>query len=104
MQLKISKFTLPQPERSIQRAGYGVHIDRRTGERSYVRRFDRDLFPRFHLYVEDKGDNWSLNLHLDQRAPMYRGVTAHSGEYDGAVVEREMERIAQHLTRDTIHV
>ena len=97
MQIKILKTKLPDPERAIKRAGYGVHIDRKTHETSYVRRFDRDLFPRFHLYVEDKGDNWSLNLHLDQRAPIYAGVTAHSGEYDGAVVEAEMERIAQHV-------
>ena len=84
---------LPDPERAIKRAGYGVHIDRKTHETSYVRRFDRDLFPRFHLYVEDKGNNWYLNLHLDQRAPIYAGVTAHSGEYDGEVVESEAERI-----------
>ena len=97
MQIKISKSTLPQPERAILRAGYALHLDRNTGERSYVRRLDRDLFPRFHVYVEPAGESWSLNLHLDQRAPMYVGVTAHSGEYDGAVVEREMARIAQHI-------
>ena len=101
MQIKILKIKLPDPERSIKRAGYGAHVDRRTHEKSYVRRLDRDLFPRFHVYVEDGGENWHLNLHLDQRAPMYQGVTAHSGEYDGAVVEREMTRIVQHVSTST---
>ena len=97
MQLLISESQLPDLDRSIQRLGYALHIDRRTHEKSYVRRLDRDLFPRLHLYVEEKGENYSLNLHLDQRAPIYAGVTAHSGEYDGAVVEREMERIKKQL-------
>ena len=97
MQLLISESQLPDLDRSIQRLGYALHIDRRTHEKSYVRRLDRDLFPRLHLYVEGKGENYSLNLHLDQRAPIYAGVTAHSGEYDGAVVEREMERIKKQL-------
>ncbi len=97
MQIKILKINLPDPERSIKRCGYAAHVDRRTHETSYVRRLDRDLFPRFHLYVEEKGENYSLNLHLDQRAPIYAGVTAHSGEYDGVVVEREMERIRKLL-------
>jgi hypothetical protein len=97
MQLKIPKSTLPDHDRAIRRLGYALHFDRRTGEKSFVRRLDRDLFPRFHLYVEEKGENYSLNLHLDQRAPVYAGVTAHSGDYDGVVVEREMERIKNTL-------
>jgi hypothetical protein len=28
---------------------------------------------------------------------MYEGVKAHSGEYDGEVVEREVERIKNYL-------
>lgn len=99
MQLKILKSQLPQPERAIQRAGYAVHLDRRTGERSYVHRFTRDLFPRFHLYVEDGGENWNFNLHLDQRAPIYAGVKAHSGDYDGHVVEQELSRINEALKK-----
>ncbi len=94
MQILVSKNDFPQPERFIMRAGYALHQDRRTGERSFVKRLAHGLFfPRFHLYVENGGDVWKLNLHLDQRAPIYQGVKAHSGEYDGPVVEKEMERI-----------
>ena len=98
MHLKIPKSSVPDPLHFIRRAGYGVVLDRRAGTvKSYVKRIHGDQFPRFHLYVETQGDEWVFNLHLDQRAPVYAGVTAHSGEYEGAVVEREAERIAQHL-------
>ncbi len=99
MQLLIPKSALPDSDHAIRRLGYALHIDRRTHEKSYARRFGRDLFPRLHLYVEEKGDHYSLNLHLDQRAPIYVGVTAHSGDYDGPVVEKEMERIKQEINK-----
>lgn len=102
MQLIVSKTALSNPEFSLRRAGYAIHIDRRTREISFIRRLDRDLFPRFHLYVRDNKEDWLLNLHLDQRAPVYAGVTAHSGEYDGVVVEKEMGRIAQHISTSTL--
>lgn len=97
MQIFISKTGLNDPVRFMRRAGYGFLVDRRHGTQSFVKRLDRDLYPRFHAYVEDRGENWQINLHLDQRATMYEGVTAHSGEYEGEVVEREGERIKQQL-------
>lgn len=96
MQLRIPKQQLSSPELFIRRAGYGMIMDRRGGIKSFVRRLDRDLCPRFHIYLEDKNDEWALNLHLDQRATVYEGVAAHSGEYDGEVMEQERERI-KHL-------
>ncbi len=94
MKIKISKNTKIDPVRVIRKAGYGL-IKNRGGEVAFARHFDRAAFPRFHLYLEDEGENWSLNLHLDQRAPIYPGVSAHSGEYDGTVVEKEIDRIKQ---------
>ena len=35
----------------------------------------------------------SLNLHLDQKKPVYRGTVAHSGEYEGEIVAKEIARI-----------
>ena len=93
MQIRIPKTQLPSPELFIRRCGYNILMDRAGGIKSFVRRLDRDLYPRYHLYLEEKKDEWVLNLHLDQRASVYVGVTAHSGEYDGDVVEREAERI-----------
>ncbi len=97
MKIPILKSLLPSPELTLRRVGYALITNRRGATKSFVRRLDRDQFPRFHLYVEDYGDSWSLNLHLDQRAPIYQGVTAHGGEYDGSVVEREAARIKQLL-------
>lgn len=93
MQLTFPKAAIPDPRHFIRCCGYGLVVNRRKNETSYVRRFTRDLYPRLHLYIEERGDVWHFNLHLDQRAPVYAGVTAHSGDYDGPVVEREAERI-----------
>jgi len=93
MRIILSKIAVADPQHFIRRAGYGQIVNRRKGETSYVRRFTRDLYPRYHLYFEEQGDAWQLNLHLDQRAPVYAGVTAHAGEYDGKLVEEEAERI-----------
>ncbi len=80
------------PEKFIRRCGYGLHRTR-NGEVSYVKRVHGDWYPRFHIYVLIEKGNIVFNLHLDQRAPVYEGVTAHAGEYDGVVVEKEAERI-----------
>ncbi len=82
---------------SLRRLGYSVLQDRRHGTQSFVRRLRHDLYPRFHLYVEEHGEQVQLNLHLDQRAPVYAGVTAHAGEYDGELVEVEADRIKAEL-------
>lgn len=63
------------------------------GETSYVRVFGPGGYPRFHCYVEIKDGGFGINLHLDQKKPTYGEHTAHSGEYDGLVVEQEGKRI-----------
>ncbi|MBI5729184.1 MAG: hypothetical protein HY983_03025 [Candidatus Magasanikbacteria bacterium] len=103
MQIIFPKSAIPDPQHFIRRAGYGLIVNRRKGETSFVRRFTRDLYPRFHLYIEDRGENWQFNLHLDQRAPVYVGVTAHSGDYDGPVVEQEKERVKNLLSAYKAH-
>ena len=68
-------------------------------------------YPRFHAYVHPvKSDKVGakqfnrvkinsvarqtyINLHLDQKKPVYKGAPAHSAEYEGEVVEKEAERI-----------
>ena len=54
-------------------------------------------YPRFHLYVREEPEAVVFNLHLDQKRPVYQGVTAHSGDYEGLVVEKEAERIKNKL-------
>lgn len=93
MKIVLPKYKVFDPEMFIRRCGYGRILDRHEGRISYVRRLTSGLYPRFHVYVDDLGDDFSFNLHLDQRAPVYRNVTAHAGEYDGATVEAEAARI-----------
>lgn len=97
MQIKFPKNQVSDPEKSIRRCGYSRVVDRRSGGQvSYARRMSPvGLYPRFHVYVVEQGEEVVFNLHLDQRATMYEGVTAHSGEYDGEVVEREGGRITK---------
>ena len=40
-----------------------------------------------------------INLHLDQKRPVYRGTSAHGGEYEGEVVEQEAARIISILKK-----
>ena len=57
-------------------------------------------YPRFHLFVKVEGENLIFNLHLDQKAPIYKGAPAHAGEYDGELVSKEAERIKQILEKN----
>ncbi len=99
MKIPVAKSTLPNPLLSLRRLGYGLLMNRNTGKQSFVKHLSSDVYPRFHLYVENEGENWSLNLHLDQRRPVYAGATAHAGDYDGPVVEAEARRIETQLKK-----
>lgn len=95
------KVRVPRPANSavaIQRSGYASFRDPRTGEFSYVRRLGTGFYPRFHLYLEERGNELVLNLHLDQKKPSYGVGHMHSGEYDGQTVEREAARIVATLS------
>ncbi|MFA5175050.1 MAG: hypothetical protein WC430_01345 [Patescibacteria group bacterium] len=94
MMIKISKSKIADAEIFIRRSGYGRIFDRRSGQTSYVRRLDRDLYPRFHIYIEETETDYIFNLHLDQRQTIYEGVSAHSGDYVGTAVEKEVKRIS----------
>jgi len=54
-------------------------------------------YPRFHIYLTVENKKLIFNLHLDQKRPIYKGATAHSGEYEGDLVEKEAERIKQFI-------
>lgn len=97
MQLIFSKEKITDSERFIRRCGYGKHRAR-NGEVSYTRHLDKDMYPRFHVYIKEKPGEIIFNLHLDQRAPVCKGVTAHAGEYDGAVLQKEADRIKKIVT------
>ena len=71
--------------------------DEKEEETNCVRPLDRSGYPRFHLYIKIEGNNFVFNLHLDQKKPIYKGITAHSGEYDSEIVAKEAERIKKIL-------
>jgi hypothetical protein len=71
----------------------------KNNELSFVRPLERSGYPRFHIYLAFDGQSKTLTikLHLDQKKPIYKGATAHSGEYEGSVVEAEAGRIKKIL-------
>jgi len=77
----------------LRRMGYGEQRTR-AGQISYVKRVAGERFPRYHAYVEDLNDGIQVNLHIDQKESSYEGTSAHAGEYEGPLVEREMTRIS----------
>ncbi|OGH70351.1 MAG: hypothetical protein A3C90_02990 [Candidatus Magasanikbacteria bacterium RIFCSPHIGHO2_02_FULL_51_14] len=78
------------PRMLMRRCSYA---EIRTREVSYARRLGGLEYPRFHAYVELTDDGFTVNLHLDQKRPSYGTHTAHSGEYEGELVESEGRRI-----------
>ena len=97
------KFIFPDPAKNknlpakLREAGY--HLERLISEQetAFVKSFEGADFPRWHLYVSKQPAGWELNLHLDQKRPVYRGSSAHAGEYDGSLLEKEMSRIKTFL-------
>ncbi len=88
----------------MRKIGYlFLYKDEGTGEMSFVNpagSAGKNGYPRFHIYSRMEVGNLVLNLHLDQKRPIYEGTTAHSGEYDGELVGKEAERIKEILKED----
>ncbi len=68
-------------------------------EFNFVKPIGRNFYPRFHIYIKEDKEKMAylFSLHLDQKKISYNKQTSHSGEYDGEIVEREMERIKRIL-------
>lgn len=73
----------------MKKLGYSPH----PKNESFVRRLKSNNFPRFHVYIDDKKENYEFSLHLDQKGVCYERQTAHSGDYDSKVLDAEKERI-----------
>ncbi len=76
----------------MRRLSYGEQRTR-AGQISYTKRATGERFPRYHAYLEETSTGLQVNLHVDQKEPSYEGTSAHAGEYDGVLVERELDRI-----------
>lgn len=95
------KFIFKKPEANIidlfRGAGYSYR-GTASGEISFIKRAGLDEYPHYHIYVKSEGDNMILNMHLDQKKPSYEGASAHSADYNGELIEKEMERIKQFIS------
>ena len=76
----------------MRKCGYG-ETSNKDGVTSYVRIFGSGGYPRFHCYIDTMEYSYQINLHIDQKKPTYGEGTAHSGEYESQVVEREAARM-----------
>lgn len=73
------------------------------GKMNFIHPLGGDNYPRFHIYLryDKKNKEMSIDLHLDQKKPIYQGATAHQGEYEGEIIEKEAARIKKALTKET---
>lgn len=78
----------------MRRLGYGEHIGH-GGQISFEKRLSGLAFPRFHAYVEDKNSGIQINLHLDQKPSNLGSGAMHGGEYEGPMIQNEMDRLTR---------
>ena len=83
-----------------RKTGYVIIDTNEKGEYNMVRKFSRDNYPRFHVYLSQRGSDFIFSLHLDQKKPVYKdsGSHAHSGEYFGPLIDEEADRIKNELS------
>jgi len=81
----------------FNRLGYHQFYDNKTNQVSYIRRLSGLDYPRFHVYIKEKDKGVQFNLHFDEKKPSYEGSHAHSGEYEGPLVQAELERIRNYM-------
>ena len=102
MKFVVNKDELSEnPGRFLQRAGYGYVQDKYSGQDNFVRRLTRAHYPRFHIHFKEQDKQIIFNLHLDQKQPSYAGAHAHNAEYEGEVVEAEIERLKSLVTNNS---
>ncbi len=95
MRGKLGEVERPEIVNLMRRVGYiSLGRGKDESEFSFVRPLGRSGYPRFHFFVRfDKGKEAVFDIHLDQRKPVYAGSRAHAAEYDGPLLEDEVERI-----------
>ncbi len=90
-------FTIKNLQKSVsdvsRQLGYLIIDTTANGEYNLVRRLTGGNFPRFHIYLKVKNYDYNFSLHLDQKAPVYKGSHAHNGEYFGPIIDDEVDRI-----------
>ena len=115
MKFFINNNSNKNPVSLMRSVGYYFQGKKRD-EMSFVRVLGRSGYPRFHIYLRQEKENNKtiINLHLDQKKPVYpvrnlpdsnkvyKIVHDHAAEYDSEVVKKESERIKNILNQDLI--
>jgi hypothetical protein len=101
MRFKVRADVLPDYRLVVRRSGYATIYDRRRGVESFVRRLGGGHYPRFHMYIDDLGEEIVFNLHLDQKKASYKGFNMHNAEYDNDLVKEEAMRIKSMIGVDS---
>lgn len=77
----------------MRRCGYIPEgADEKTGELKFSKYLGA-RYTRFHAYCSENDRRVTINAHLDQKKPSYKGTSAHAGEYAGPLVKAEVQRI-----------
>lgn len=95
------KFALkterPENIQNLMRKIQYHYLGQKDNQLSFSKPLGSTRYPRFHIYLTQDGTEIEMNIHLDQKAPSYGKETAHSGEYDGSLVEKEVIRIKSQI-------
>ena len=100
MEFKIAKNKIADNIDVAMRAT-GYHKTHHSGaneQLNFTKHLSQAGYPRFHIYLKENKTDYIFSLHLDQKKPVYKGAKAHSGDYDGAVVVVEAQRITKRIT------
>lgn len=92
----VLKNTLGESIVTLMRKVNYHFLDEKEGAKlSFYRPLAPAGYPRFHLYLKVNSETKEIfcNLHLDQKKPIYKRAPAHSAEYEGKAIKKEMERI-----------
>lgn len=102
MQIRVQNIRMSLAD-ALRRCGYGFERQHpSSAEVSAARKMARGDFPRFHIYAKMSNDReLIINLHLDQKRPSYGHHTAHSGEYDGPLIDEELKRVQNIITKES---
>jgi len=93
-----SRLTNFNADEFLRQAGFAYIYDNLREHGSYIKRLNRDYYPRLHVYVNTKSDKENnelvvIEMHLDQKKASYTGAKMHNAEYDGEVVEAEINNL-----------
>lgn len=84
--------------RSLRYHFWGVSA--KDGKMQFVRTLEAGgAYPRFHIYLQynKQSKDITIDLHFDQRKPVYQGTVAHRADYESEVLEKEKQRIQDFL-------